>query len=196
MSRIARKPIKLPGGVDVSVNGDDITVKGGKGELKKTLPFGLVITKDDEGVHVNAPEIKAESAEEKLRIMRKKYSANVGLAWSLINSMVEGVSKGFSRKLVIEGVGYRASVAGDSLVLTVGFADDRKIKIPADLTITTPEMKRGENPSILIEGMEKQKVGEMAAYIRRIRPVEPYKGKGIRYSDEQVRRKEGKAASK
>ncbi|HSZ73745.1 MAG TPA: 50S ribosomal protein L6 [Rhizomicrobium sp.] len=175
MSRIGKKPIAVPKGVTASVAGQTVKVKGPKGELQVVLPAEVEAKLD--GDHVNvSPREGAERG-------RQMW----GLSRTLVNNLVTGVTQGFATKLEIQGVGYRAAVQGKNLQLQLGFSHDVVYPIPAGITITA------EKPTMLtVVGIDKQLVGQVAAEIRSYRKPEPYKGKGVRYSDEYVRRKEGK----
>ncbi len=176
MSRIGKKLIEIPVGVTLEIKGQDIFVKGVKGELKIT-------------VHRN---IKVEMLDGKVSVMpnKKELDNKVrglwGLYRALIANMVEGVSKGFEKKLEIEGVGFKAAVVGDELVMNLGFVNPVKIKKPEGITFLV------EKNVVTISGINKELVGQISAEIREAKPVEPYKGKGIKYQGEKVRRKEGK----
>jgi len=175
MSRIGKKPVALPKGVTASVSGKTVKVKGPKGELSVTLVEEIDAKVDEHGVHVT-PRGDMERADQMW-----------GLSRTLVNNLVRGVTDGFSEKLEIQGVGYRAAVQGKNLQLQLGFSHDVLYPIPAGITITS------EKPTALtISGIDKQLVGQVAAEIRSYRPPEPYKGKGVRYAGEYVRRKEGK----
>ncbi|MCB1247260.1 MAG: 50S ribosomal protein L6 [Acidimicrobiia bacterium] len=176
MSRIGKNPIELPSGVEVNVNGADVEVKGSKGTLVQTVADGISVSVDDGVVTV-----------ERANDERSTRSLH-GLTRSLINNMVIGVSEGYSKELTAVGVGYRAAVKGSALELQVGFSHPVEIDAPDGITFEVPEPTR-----IIVGGIDKQLVGQVAANIRAVRPPEPYKGKGIRYSDERVRRKAGKA---
>jgi large subunit ribosomal protein L6 len=176
MSRIGNSPITLPSGVEVNVNGNVVEVKGSKGTLSQTLVEGISVSVDAGTVNV------ARASEE------RNIRALHGLMRSLINNMVTGVSEGYSKELTAVGVGYRASLKGNQLELQVGFSHPVEIDAPDGITFEVPEPTR-----IIVGGIDKQLVGQVAANIRAVRPPEPYKGKGIRYADEKVRRKAGKA---
>lgn len=176
MSRIGKSPIPLPSGVEVKVNGDVVTVKGSKGSLTQTLNAGITVSVDDGTVNVERANDERETR------------ALHGLMRSLINNMVIGVSEGYSKELTAVGVGYRAALKGKQLELQVGFSHPVEIDAPDGITFEVPEPTR-----IIVGGIDKQLVGQVAANIRAVRPPEPYKGKGIRYTDERVRRKAGKA---
>ncbi len=175
MSRIGKKAIAIPNGVTVTLEGQTITVKGAKGQLAWTL--------------ADEVEPKLDGAELTLakRGDSQRAQAMWGLSRTLVANMVTGVTSGFERTLELVGVGYRAQMKGQALSMQLGFSHDVDIPPPAGITFATPKQTE-----IKISGIDKQLVGEMAARIRRIRPPEPYKGKGVRYAGEQVRRKEGK----
>ncbi len=177
MSRIGKKPIEIPAGVDVSINGQTVSVKGPKGKLATTLHPHITIVKDGSIMNVSIADEK-----------EKSDRALWGLSTTLVNNMIIGVTKGYEKKLELVGVGYRAAMQGADLKVEVGYSHPVIFKMPAGITVTA------EKTMITISGFDKQLVGEMAAQIRRIRPPEPYKGKGIKYEGEQIRRKAGKAA--
>jgi large subunit ribosomal protein L6 len=175
MSRIGKHPVSIPKGVEVAVEGQTVKVKGKLGSLQETLPGEVVIALEDGSLAVKPREDD------------KRGLQMWGLARTLVQNMVTGVSDGFTRRLDISGVGYRANVDGNILNLQLGYSHDIKFAIPEDVKIVC------ETPTaIVISGFEKQRVGQIAAEIRGFRPPEPYKGKGVRYGDEVVRRKEGK----
>lgn len=174
MSRVAKSPVEIPSGVDVSISETEIAVKGSKGELKQAIHPAVEITKGD-NVLTFAPR-EGENAWPMAGTMR-----------SIVNNMVTGVSAGFEKKLELVGVGYRAQAKGATLNLTLGFSHPVDYQVPKGITIETPSQTE-----ILVRGADKQLVGQVAANIRRYRPPEPYKGKGVRYSDEVVVRKEAK----
>ncbi|AEA34318.1 50S ribosomal protein L6 [Hippea maritima] len=181
MSRIGRMPIPIPSGVEVKIGESEINVKGPKGQLSQYFNSQYVaVEKDDKFIYIKST---GDS---------KNAKAMHGLYRSLVNNAVIGVSQGFSKVLQIEGVGYKASVSGKKLTLTVGFSHDVIYNIPDGVNVETD--KRGIE--ITVSGIDKQLVGLVASQIRAIKPPEPYKGKGIRYKGEYVRRKMGKAASK
>ena len=175
MSRIASNPVSIPDGVDVNIVGSMVTIKGSKGELS----------------HDIHPLVKVEQEDNELKttVTNNSKFANAlsGTTRALIQNIVIGVSVGFERKLEIVGVGYRAAVSGKVLNLTLGFSHPVVFDIPEDITIETPSQTE-----IIIKGVDKQQVGQVAANIRAYRPPEPYKGKGVRYSDERIIRKEAK----
>src|ERR1700761_5571710 len=175
MSRIGKNAVALPKGVTATVNGKTVSVKGPKGELKVTLVPEVDATIGDNGITVT-PNKDMERA-----------PAMWGMSRTLVNNLVVGVTTGFTQKLEIQGVGYRAAVQGKNLNLQLGFSHDVAFPIPAGITIVT------EKPTMIsVSGIDKQLVGQVAAEIRSWRPPEPYKGKGVRYEGEYVRRKEGK----
>ena len=175
MSRVAKAPVEVPAGVTITLSGQDIKVKGPVGELSRTIHSDVVISQEENNIITN---IVADV---------KGAWAQAGTARALINNMVEGVSKGFEKKLVLNGVGYRAKAAGKNLNLSLGFSHPVDHAIPEGITVETPSQTE-----IVLKGADKQLVGQTAANIRAYRKPEPYKGKGIRYSDENVRRKEAK----
>ncbi len=177
MSRIGKKPIAIPAGVDVKLNGSEITVKGPKGELKDTLRPEMEIVIENSEIIVKRPNDD--------QLNRSLH----GLTRTLIANMVEGVTEGFKKELDVNGVGYRVQKQGKNLVMNLGFSHQVIVEEPAGITIDVP----GPN-KIIVSGSDKQAVGQLAAQIREKRPPEPYKGKGIKYVDEHIRRKEGKAA--
>lgn len=177
MSRKGRMPIQLPKGVDIQLAGELITVKGSKGTLKQPLLPGILIRIEPELVHV---EVEKDTRE---------LSRLHGLYRALISNMVVGTSQGFEKRLEMVGVGYRAAVQGNLLDLQIGFSHPTKLHIPEGMLV-----KVEKNTLIIISGIDRQAVGQFAAEIRGMRPPEPYQGKGIRYANEFVRRKAGKAA--
>lgn len=177
MSRIGKKPIEIPAGVEVKINGSEVTVKGPKAELKETFNKDIAIKVEGSEIIVERPDDS------------KEHRSLHGLTRTLINNMVEGVTKGFTKELEVNGVGYRVAKQGKDLVMNLGFSHQVVISEIDGITIEVP------NPNqIIISGPDKQKVGQFAADVRSKRPPEPYKGKGIKYANEYVRRKEGKAA--
>lgn len=179
MSRIGKKPISLPAGVKVMVDGNIVTVQGPKGTLVQTLPEGIGITQEDNQVLVQ----KADD--------NKQQRAFHGLTRALIANMVEGVTNGFEKKLELVGVGYRAQMQGKKLVISIGFSHPVEIDAPEGIEFEVPAPTR-----ITVKGINKQLVGNTAAHIRAIRKPEPYKGKGIKYENEHIRRKAGKAGAR
>ncbi|HEY8340310.1 MAG TPA: 50S ribosomal protein L6 [Egibacteraceae bacterium] len=178
MSRIGKEPVVIPDGVEVSLSGTTITVRGPKGTLTQQLHPAMTVTVDDGTITVTRPDDERE------------HRALHGLTRSLIANMVEGVTRGYRRELEIVGVGYRATARGSSgITLQVGYSHPVEIDAPEGITFEVPAPTR-----IAVSGADKQLVGQVAANIRAVRKPEPYKGKGIRYAGEQVRRKSGKAA--
>jgi large subunit ribosomal protein L6 len=173
MSRVANNPVQLPSGVEVKLDGSDITVKGGKGSLELSLGEGIQVSQDD-----NVLTFTYDS--DKLKSM-------AGTTRALVNNMIKGVSEGWEKKLVLNGVGYRAKATGKSVNLTVGLSHPVDYQLPEGVTAESPSQTE-----VVVKGIDKQAVGQAAAEIRSFRPPEPYKGKGIRYADEYVRRKEAK----
>ena len=176
MSRIGRMPIAVPAGVDVKIDGSTVTVKGAKGTLTRTFNSNITVTLDNGVISVTRPDDSKEN--------RSLH----GLTRTLIANMVKGVSDGFSKELEINGIGYRAAKQGKDLVLNIGYSHQVIMPEPDGITVDVPSPNK-----IVISGPDKQKVGQFAAEVRGQRPPEPYKGKGIKYVDEVVRRKEGKA---
>ncbi|RMF12807.1 MAG: 50S ribosomal protein L6 [Alphaproteobacteria bacterium] len=175
MSRIGKKPIPIPGGVTVTIGDGRVTAKGPKGELSMTPVKEVEVTREGD-------EILVRPVEDTL-----KARAMWGMQRTLVANLVDGVTKGFEKKLQIIGVGYRAQLQGRTLKLQLGFSHDVEYPVPEGIKIETPDQT-----TIVVSGSDKQKVGQVAAEIRAWRPPEPYKGKGVRYADEYVFRKEGK----
>ena len=175
MSRVAKNPIKPPSGVDISISGSQLNVKGPKGNLELVLHSAISFDVND-GEYL----VKADG---------DKHIAMAGTFRALVNNMVTGVSTGFEKKLQLVGVGYRAQLQGKKLKLALGFSHPVEYTAPEGITIETPSQTE-----IIVSGCDKQKVGQVAAEIRSYRPPEPYKGKGVRYADERVVRKEAKKA--
>ncbi|MBU0706443.1 50S ribosomal protein L6 [Patescibacteria group bacterium] len=180
MSRIGKQIIVIPSGVEVTLNGDRIKVKGPKGELEMGFSPSISVSKDDHGIRV-----KRSSDEPSVRGLH-------GLTRALIANMIKGVSSGFEKRLEIIGVGYRAQVSGKKLTLNLGFSHPIELNVPEGITA---EMDKESKNILIISGIDKQLVGQFAANARSFRPPEPYKGKGIRYVDEYVARKAGKSAA-
>ncbi|NLX03094.1 MAG: 50S ribosomal protein L6 [Syntrophomonadaceae bacterium] len=179
MSRIGKKPISLPAGVKVTVDGNTVTVQGPKGTLTQALPEEITITQEDN-------QILVQRANDD-----KQQRSFHGLSRALIANMVEGVTNGFEKKLELVGVGYRAQMQGKKLVISIGFSHPVEVDAPEGIEFEVPAPTR-----ITIKGIDKQLVGNTAAHIRAIRKPEPYKGKGIKYENEFIRRKAGKAGGK
>jgi large subunit ribosomal protein L6 len=175
MSRIGKKPVAVPGGVTAAVNGQEVKIKGPKGELKHVLADAIVAKLDKDGIEIG------------LREDTKEARAMWGMSRTQVANLIAGVTEGFSKKLEITGVGYRAAVQGANLQLQLGYSHDIAYPIPQGIQIACPKPTE-----IVVTGIDKQKVGQVAAEIRRFRPPEPYKGKGIKYAGEFILRKEGK----
>ncbi|MBW4636788.1 MAG: 50S ribosomal protein L6 [Gloeocapsa sp. UFS-A4-WI-NPMV-4B04] len=179
MSRIGKRPITIPAKVQVTIDGSHIAVKGPKGELSRSLPAAVNVQQEGETLLVNR--------QDESRTSRQLH----GLSRTLVANMVEGVSQGFQRRLEIQGVGYRAQVQGRNLTLNVGYSHPVQIEPPEGVELVVEN-----NTNVIVSGFNKELVGNTAAKIRSVRPPEPYKGKGIRYAGEVVRRKAGKAGKK
>ena len=173
MSRIANKPVEIPSGVEIKIDGQNLTAKGSNGQLELNVHPTVSIVQEDGSVSVKSSDSQSV--------------AMAGTMRSLINNIVEGVSKGFERKLELVGVGYRAQAKGKTLNLSLGFSHPVDYLVPEGVTIETPSQTE-----IVVKGADKQKVGQVAAEIRAYRPPEPYKGKGVKYADERIIRKEAK----
>lgn len=184
MSRIGKAPVKIPEGVEIKIDkGNIVTVKGPKGELQqKVHPDISVEQKDGEIVFVRPTE-------------QRRHKALHGLSRALVQNMVIGVTNGYEKKLELVGVGFKADSQGNLLNLSVGYSHDIAFDIPEELKVVTETLK-GKNPTVTLSGTNKQLIGQVASKIRSLRPPEPYKGKGIKYTDERILRKAGKAASK
>ncbi|HSL24839.1 MAG TPA: 50S ribosomal protein L6 [Acidimicrobiia bacterium] len=179
MSRVGKKPISVPAGVEVTLEGSRVHVKGPRGRLERVFPDSVGVTMD-EGVL----SVSRENDERRVRALH-------GLSRALLANMVQGVAEGFKRELSIVGVGYRAAMKGANLELQLGFSHPVPVAAPDGITFEVPEPTK-----IIVSGIDKEQVGQVAADIRKLRPPEPYKGKGIRYVDEYVRRKAGKAGKR
>lgn len=177
MSRIGKKPVTVPAGVTVTIDGDVVTVKGGKGELTRTFSSLVSFDQQDGEITVVRNDESTES------------NAQQGLSRTLLHNMVEGVDKGFEKKLELTGVGYRAQLKGTGLELSLGYSHPVSYPAPENISFEVPD-----NTHITVKGISKEQVGQVAAEIRSKRPPEPYKGKGIHYEGEHIRRKLGKAA--
>jgi large subunit ribosomal protein L6 len=175
MSRIGKQPVPIPDKVSIDIQGRHITVKGPKGTLARELPSAVVVEQDGATVKV--------SPESNSRIARQRH----GLSRTLVANMVEGVSKGFEKRLQIQGVGYRAQAQGKKLTLNVGYSNPVEMEMPEGISVAVER-----NTEVILNGIDKEVLGNTAAKIRAVRPPEPYKGKGIRYMGENVRRKAGK----
>ncbi|MCB9174765.1 MAG: 50S ribosomal protein L6 [Flavobacteriales bacterium] len=183
MSRIGNAPIDIPSGVEIKVENGLVTVKGPKGVLTQEVDDCVTVEVVDKVINV------------KRKTEEIPHKAKHGLYRSLINNMVEGVSKGFKTEQELVGVGYRASNTGQNLELSLGFSHNIVFQLPAEIKVTTAT-ERGKNPTIILESHDKQLIGHVAAKIRSLRKPEPYKGKGIKFVGEQLRRKAGKSAGK
>jgi len=184
MSRIGRAPVNLPKGVTIAVGNDNvITVKGPKGELKQAIDRDIKIEESDGVVQISRPTDQI------------RHRAMHGLYRSLISNMVKGVTDGYKKDLELVGVGFKASNQGNVLDLSLGYSHNIIFEVPKELKVASATEK-GQNPKILLEGIDKQLLGQVAAKIRGLRKPEPYKGKGVKYSGEFIRRKAGKAAGK
>ncbi len=181
MSRIGKAPIEIPAGVTVTVCGNDVTVKGPKGELKQTVNPDLTVTVEDGHVHVTRPSDDRE------------HRAQHGLFRALIHNMIVGVSTGYRKEMELVGVGYRANAEGQVLELSLGFSHAIFIKLPKEIKVEA-KSERNKNPLIILESDDKQLLGQVCAKIRSLRKPEPYKGKGIKFVGEVIRRKSGKSA--
>jgi large subunit ribosomal protein L6 len=183
MSRIGKLPINLPSGISCSVSGGKVTVKGPKGELSQEIKPGFGVSVENGVITISNPSTE------------KTDGALHGLYRALIANMVEGVNTGYKRELELIGVGYKASAQGNVLELSLGYSHNIFLVVPKELKLQAIQEK-GQNPMIILEGIDKQLIGQVASKIKSLRKVEPYKGKGIRYVGEFVRRKAGKAAAK
>jgi large subunit ribosomal protein L6 len=179
MSRIGKRPINIPGKVSVTIDGQHVAVKGPKGELARVLPEQVAVEQEGETIRV----LRRDES----RAARQRH----GLSRTLVANMIEGVSQGFQKRLSIEGVGYRAQVQGRNLILNVGYSKPVEIVPPEGIQLAVEN-----NTNVIVSGINKEIVGNTAARIRAVRPPEPYKGKGIRYAGETVRRKAGKTGKK
>jgi large subunit ribosomal protein L6 len=183
MSRIGKKPIAIPEGVTITNNGNNVVVKGPKGELTQPFDSEFKLNEEESSYVLERPT------------EQKRHKALHGLYRSLINNAVVGVTEGYKKELELVGVGYRASVQNNVLELTLGYSHNIFLQVPEEIKVVT-ENPKGKSPLITLEGIDKQLIGDVAAKIRSLRKVEPYKGKGVRFVGEQVRRKAGKTAAK
>ncbi|MFH6984039.1 50S ribosomal protein L6 [Marinoscillum sp. 108] len=183
MSRIGKAPISIPAGISITVDKTVVTVKGPKGELKQEIHPDMKVNIEGDTLTVERPT------------EQKRHKAMHGLYRSLINNMVVGVSEGYKRELELVGVGYKAAVQDNILELNLGYSHNIFLAVPGEINVGA-ETAKGQNPKVTVEGIDKQLVGQVAAKIKSLRKVEPYKGKGIRFVGEIVRRKAGKTASK
>ncbi len=179
MSRIGKRPINIPAKVVITIDGQKVSVKGPKGELSRELPAEVLVEQEGETIQV--------TRRDESRAARQRH----GLSRTLVANMVQGVSEGFQKRLEIQGVGYRAQVQGRNLILNVGYSNPVEINPPEGISVAVEN-----NTNVIVSGINKEIVGNTAAKIRDVRPPEPYKGKGIRYAGEQVRRKAGKTGKK
>ena len=180
MSKIGKNPVAIPAGVTVKVDGRAVNVEGKLGKLSYTLPAGITAEVKDGAVVVACDNVD-----------NRKTHGFWGLARTLVHNMVEGVAKGYEKKLVIEGVGFKAAVSGQAVSLSLGFAEPKVYKIPAGAKVAAS----ADGLNVTVTGIDKQLVGRVAADLRSYYPAEPYKGKGVRYADEKIRRKEGKTVA-
>ena len=184
MSRVGKQPIKLPSGVTVTVGKDNvIAVKGPKGELKQAIDRDIKVEVKDGELNVTRPTDQI------------RHKAMHGLYRSLLSNLVKGVTDGYKKELELVGVGYKAANTGNILDLALGYSHNILFEVPKELKVATETLK-GQNPKITLEGVDKQLLGQVAAKLRSLRKPEPYKGKGVKYTDEVIRRKAGKAAGK
>ena len=184
MSRIGKQPVKIPNGVTITVGNDNVvTVKGPKGELKQTIDRDIKVEVKDGEVNLSRPTDQI------------RHRALHGLYRALISNLVKGVTEGYKKNLELVGVGYKASNQGNLLDLSLGYSHNIIFEVPKELKLATAQEK-GQNPTISLEGVDKQLIGQVAAKIRGLRKPEPYKGKGVKYVGEVIRRKAGKAAGK
>ncbi len=177
MSRIGKAPVVIPAKVTVQLDGSNVTVKGPKGQLSATMPSEMKISQEDGQIKVERPSDQ------------RRHRELHGLTRALINNMVNGVSTGYRKTLVIEGVGYRVEMAGKNLMMYLGYSHPIEVKPPEGISFSIEDRGR----IIYVDGIDRQLVGQITANIRKLRPPEPYKGKGVRYEDEVIRRKAGKA---
>jgi len=183
MSRIGKAPITVPGGVTVTVKDNVVTVKGPKGELKENIDRDIAVEVKDGNINISRPTDQI------------RHRALHGLSRALIANMVKGVTEGYTKKLELIGVGFKAANTGNTLDLALGYSHNIIFEVPKELKVATEQVK-DQNPTITIEGIDRQLLGQVAAKLRGLRKPEPYKGKGVRYVGEVVRKKAGKAAGK
>lgn len=183
MSRIGKKPISIPSGVTLKIDDNVVSAKGPKGELKQEINGDMILKVEDGQLTVERPS------------EAKEHKSLHGLSRTLISNLITGVSEGYRKELELVGVGYKAEAKGQILELNLGFSHLIAILIPSELKVEA-ETKRGTNPKITLEGIDKQLIGHIASKIRSLRPPEPYKGKGVRYVGEEIRRKAGKTGAK
>lgn len=184
MSRIGKAPISVPSGVTVTIGKDNVvTVKGPKGELKQPIDRDIKVELTDGTIHVTRPTDQI------------RHRALHGLSRALVANLVKGVTEGYTKKMELVGVGFKAANSGNTLDLALGYSHNIIFEVPKELKVATEQLK-GQNPTITLEGIDRQLIGAVAAKIRSLRKPEPYKGKGVRYAGEVVRKKAGKAAGK
>lgn len=183
MSRIGNKPIPIPEGVTINIDKNNVSVKGPKGELNQLVDPDIIVEVSGDEINVKRPT------------EQKRHKAMHGLYRSLINNMVTGVSQGYTIQLELVGVGYRVEVRDDVLDLTLGYSHHDYFQVPPEVSVKAETVK-GKNPTITLESFDKQLIGQVAAKIKSLRKIEPYKGKGIKFVGEHIRRKAGKAAAK
>ncbi|WP_425390433.1 50S ribosomal protein L6 [Ekhidna sp.] len=183
MSRIGKAPINIPEGVSITVDKNTVSVKGPKGELTQQIDPDITCKVEDGVMTVERPT------------EQKRHKSLHGLYRSLVNNMVEGVSNGFKKEMELVGVGYKATVQNNVLELNLGYSHSIYFAVPEEIKVSA-ETEKGKNPKVTVEGIDKQLVGQISAKIKSLRKVEPYKGKGIRFIGEQIRRKAGKTAAK
>ena len=183
MSRIGRAPITVPGGVTVTVKDNVVAVKGPKGELKENIDRDIKVEVKDDHINITRPTDQI------------RHRALHGLSRALVANMVKGVTEGYTKKLELIGVGFKAANQGNLLDLALGYSHNILFEVPKEIKVATETLK-GQNPTITLEGIDRQLLGQVAAKLRGLRKPEPYKGKGVRYSGEVVRKKAGKAAGK
>jgi large subunit ribosomal protein L6 len=183
MSRIGKSPISIPSGVSVNVDGDIVEVKGPKGSITQYVDPDISVNVEDGQVKVDRPS------------EQKKFKALHGLYRSLINNMIVGVTEGYKKELELVGVGFKAVASGNILELNLGYSHNVYFAVPSEISVKA-ETAKGKNPIVTLEGIDKQLIGHVAAEIKKLRKVEPYKGKGIRFRGEQIRKKAGKSAAK
>ncbi len=183
MSRVGKAPISLPAGVTIDIKGTTVKVKGPKGELSQHIHPDMIVKVEDATITVERPT------------EQKRHKAMHGLYRALINNMIIGVKDGYKKEMELVGVGYKADAKSNVLELNLGYSHSIFMAMPQEVNVTT-DTQKGQNPKVIVEGIDKQLVGAIAAKIRSLRKVEPYKGKGIRFVGEKVRRKAGKTAAK
>jgi large subunit ribosomal protein L6 len=186
MSRIGRKPVQLPTGVEATIDGHEVRVKGPKGELRMAVPPHVEVSSDNRSLVVGVLEGAPP----------RQGGAMHGLTRSLLNNMVEGVTRGYRKSLDLIGVGYRAKLEGRKIILSLGFAQPVAVTLPDGISVEVKDTAGQKENQIILTGIDKHLIGQVAADLRRLRPPEPYKGKGIRYTGERIRQKAGKAGAR